>query len=393
MVVLGINAVSVINQMLKDLEQNPSPSQSNLQTGVVTVAQPSGNKKILVALVASITLVTGLAGYLLMQDTVVSATVSSDSVTVMASIAAPVQMAREVVVDSGSEQVSDSAEQAMQATLIQAPAVSREQAIATQTIGTQTIDPQTMASQVALAEPAKDVNVQPPAKKQVVRTKPVVVTKPLLAEPVSITAETSENSISIKPITRTRQQQAQLYAQQAEQALLTGDKEQAKRYFSQVLKLDSSHDQGREKLAALLYGEKRTKSAVAILREGLAVSPEYANFRLMLARIYMQNKNKQQAYYYLKPYQPEITGHIDYYAMLAGLAQNLGDLDTARSAYLKLTAHEPNRAKWWLGLGITADKSQQSELALTAYHKAQTMGQLSAASRNYIDTRITQLEK
>jgi MSHA biogenesis protein MshN len=412
MVVWGINAVSVINQMLKDLEQNPPPSpslsQSNLQTGVVTVSQHCGNKKILVALVASITLVTGLAGYLLMQDTVVSATVSSDSVTVMPSIAAPVQMAREVAVDSGSEPVTDNAEQVMQATLIQAPAVSREQAIAaqtianqtiatqtiaTQTIATQTIDPQTMASQVAPAEPTKEVTVQPPAKKQVARTKQVVVTKPRLAEPVSITAETSENSISIKPITRTRQQQAQLYAQQAEQALLTGDKEQAKRSFSQVLKLDSRHDQAREKLAALLYGEKRTKSAVAILREGLAVSPEYTNFRLMLARIFMQNKNKQQAYYYLKPHQPEIAGHIDYYAMLAGLAQNLGDLDTARSAYLKLTAHEPNRAKWWLGLGITADKSQQNKLALTAYHKAQTMGQLSAASRNYIDTRITQLEK
>ncbi len=376
--------MSVINQMLKDLEQQPSPSlsQRDLPTGAVTVTQPSGSRKLLVALVASITLVTGSAGYLLMQDNIAPA-MAAPVVAVPAKVAlaaapsgeaVPAEMVQEPVVDNRTERVSDSAEQAVQATLIQAPATSKKQDVAPPAVVTQVAP-----VPVAQAEPTQQVSAQPPAKKQVASAKAVT--------------ETSENSISIKPITRTPQQQAQLYAQQAEQALLSGDKEQAKLRFNQVLKLDSSHDQAREKLAALLYGEQRTKSAVTLLREGLAVSPEHANFRLMLARIFMQNKNKQQAYYYLKPHQPEIAGHTDYYAMLAGLAQNLGDLDTALSAYLKLTAHEPNRAKWWLGLGITADKLQQGELALTAYHKAQTMGQLSAASRNYIDTRITQLEK
>lgn len=372
--------MSVINQMLKDLEQQPP--QGNLPTGAVTVGQPNGSKKLLVTLVASIALVTGSAGYLLMQDNIapamaapvgaaptVAVPVTVTPATVLPDVAVPAEMVQEPIVDNLTVGVSDSAEQAVQATLMQAPATSKKQDVATPAV----------ATPIAQAEPSQQVSVQPPAKKQVVLAK--------------TTAETSENSISIKPITRTPQQQAQLYAEQAEQALLSGDKEQAKLLFNQVLKLDSSHDLAREKLAALLYGEQRTKSAVTLLREGLAISPDHANFRLMLARIFMQNKNKQQAYYYLKPHRPEITGHTDYYAMLAGLAQNLGDLDTALSAYLKLTAHEPNRAKWWLGLGITADKLQQGELALTAYHKAQMMGQLSAASRNYIDTRITQLEK
>jgi len=113
----------------------------------------------------------------------------------------------------------------------------------------------------------------------------------------------------------------------------------------------------------------------------------------MLARIYLKNKNKPQAYYYLKPHRPEVAGNVDYYALLAGLAQSLDDLDSALMAYKTLTEHEPNRAKWWLGLGITADKAKQVTLALTAYHTAQNMGQLSASSRNYINARITQLEK
>lgn len=367
--------MSVINQMLKGLDkQHQTMVASN---GAVIVAAPKRHHKLTITLFASMVIVAVLAGYLLVQKqphaenvNVSSSPVSSDEVI---SIEPP------IIISQLVPQPILAAPELVQ------PVVSKQAVVK---LATNQVKPESklVVARIAKAMPAtlNPNRVTTPKK----LTQQVI---PVLSVADSVTPE--EEQIVIKTLTRTPKQQALLYAKQAEAALLAGDKERAKTLLSKVLSFDKHHDLSREKLAAVLYGEQRTQLAVNLLQEGLSVSPEYSNFRLMLARIYLKNNNKQQAYYYLKPHQPQVEGNVDYYAILAGLAQNLNDLDTALEAYTKLTVHEPNRAKWWLGLGITADKAKQVGLALNAYHTAQNMGQLSASSRHYINARITQLEK
>ncbi|QUM87508.1 tetratricopeptide repeat protein [Moritella sp. 36] len=380
--------MSVINQMLQGLDKGAQQQQIQPdQRGAVVVAAPARNNNVIICLLIAIVMMGLLAAYLFVQKqnmTVLVAPVAN--ATALPVISEKVHIQAEpvkTVVRVNAEHYDVNKE-------VVASKLLEKSVVASPVVKTVTVS---AAKPMALpvTSLAKPVYIEPKAPTP-------VKAKPLISEMKSVVTSSNdkaeqESTISIKAITRTPVQQAQLYAKQAEAALLAGDKARAKQLFSKVLMLDKQHDLSREKLAAILYGEERTQLAVTLLQEGLSVSPEYTNFRLMLARIYLKNKNKQQAYYYLKPHMPEVDGNVDYYAMLAGLAQSLDDLDTALIAYKKLTDYEPNRAKWWLGLGISADKAQQLRLALTAYHTAQNMGQLSASSRNYINARIAQLEK
>ncbi|CAM2782222.1 tetratricopeptide repeat protein [Moritella viscosa] len=379
--------MSVINQMLQGLDKGAQQQQRQAeQSGVVIVAASARNNNVIICLFVAIVMMGLLAAYLFVQKqntTVLVAPVVNAAVlpgrTEKARIK-PEQVQTVARVNTNHHDVNEKviANHLLEKPVVVSPVVKKVMVSTAQPIAL----PVTPITKVIHIEP----KAATPAK-----LKP---TTEIQSVAISVNNDAEkENIISIKAITRTPVQQAQLYAKKAEAALLYGDKVRAKHLFSKVLTLDKQHDLSREKLAAILYGEQRTESAVTLLQEGLSVSPAYTNFRLMLARIYLKNKNKQQAYYYLKPHKPEIDGNVDYYAMLAGLAQSLDDLDTALIAYKQLTNYEPNRAKWWLGLGISADKAQQVRLALTAYHTAQNMGQLSASSRNYINARIAQLEK
>jgi len=380
--------VSVINQMLQGLDKGAQQQQiQSEQSGAVVVAVPKRNNNVIICLLIAVVIMGLLAAYLFVQkqNTAVLA-VPIANAAALPVISEKVHIQAEKVktvarVNAGHHDVN---EKVIANHLLEKPVVASP---VVKTVTVSAAKPITLP----VTSIAKPVHVEPKAPAPV-KVKPLATETQNVANSSNDDAE-KESTISIKAISRTPVQQAQLYAKQAEAALLAGDKVRAKQLFSKVLTLDKLHDLSREKLAAILYGEQRTQSAVTLLQEGLSVSPEYTNFRFMLARIYLKNKNKQQAYYYLKPHQPEIDGNVDYYAMLAGLAQSLNDLDTALIAYKKLTDYEPNRAKWWLGLGISADKAQQVRLALKAYNTAQNMGQLSASSRNYINARIAQLEK
>ncbi|WP_392340297.1 tetratricopeptide repeat protein [Moritella marina] len=386
--------MSVINQMLKGLDKESQQQQAAIErSGAVIVAAPKNDNKVAIALITSMVAVAALAAYLFMQK---ESKVEQQAVTqqqivqarVAESAAEPELVAKPAIAKLNVDNATVTAPK-VTVPVVTAPIVTESvvaQSVAVKSIAVQPITIQApKVQQAAVRAPAKQVSAK---NTQVVRE-----VKPIVHDITDETVTEVADSVSIKAVTRTPTQQAGLYAKQAESALLAGDKIRAKELFVKVLAFDKQHDLAREKLAAILYGEQRTQSAVKLLQEGLSISPQYTNFRLMLARIYLKNNNKPQAYYYLKPHQPAVAGHVDYYAILAGLAQNLDDLDTALVAYKKLTVHEPNRAKWWLGLGITADKAQHVDLALNAYHTAQNMGQLSASSRNYINARITQLEK
>ncbi len=419
--------MSVINQMLQGLDKGTQQQQADVESsGAVIVAAPKSQNKLVIVLLSFIVIFAALAGYLFvqkqsraakvsMQHNIIVPVVSSDNNTqtnesLIANVISAELVEQPMVIkldDDNATMVAPIVMPIVMKPVVMKPIVAKP-VVTKQVVAKLVVAPVTdssvavvssnkVAGSAAAKMTVKNVDVARVEKVTPKTIKPVVVTAPqTVAKHVNATTPESEHvedSVSIKAVTRTPLQQAQLYATQADSALLAGDKERAKQLFVKVLAFDKQHNISRETLAAILYGEQRTQSAVNLLQEGLSVSPEYTNFRLMLARIYLKNKNKQQAYYYLKPHRPAVAGNVDYYALLAGLAQSLDDLDSALMAYKTLTEHEPNRAKWWLGLGISADKAKQVTLALKAYHTAQNMGQLSASSRNYINARITQLEK
>ena len=203
--------------------------------------------------------------------------------------------------------------------------------------------------------------------------------------------EEPKGSLEIAEEMLSPQQEAALERRKGLQAVSKGQLTQACDSFSRVLANDPLDHETRERLAGLLYGEGRLPEAQQVLAEGIRLAPTRADFRLMQARLAMASGNKAQALQTLSDLEPSVASNLDYYATRAALAQELEQAAIASRSYQQLVIAQPTEARWWLGLGISLDKQGRALAALDAYHKALNLP-LSSASRQFVQQRIGQLE-
>ena len=203
--------------------------------------------------------------------------------------------------------------------------------------------------------------------------------------------EEPKGSLEIAEETLSPQQEAELERRKGLQAVSKGQLTQACDSFSRVLANDPLDHETRERLAGLLYGEGRLPEAQQVLAEGIRLAPMRADFRLMQARLAMASGNKALALQTLSDQEPAVASNLEYYATRAALAQELEQPAIASRSYQQLVIAQPAEARWWLGLGISLDKQGRALAALDAYHKALNLP-LSSASRQFVQHRIGQLE-
>ncbi|WP_427980891.1 tetratricopeptide repeat protein [Agarivorans sp.] len=251
--------------------------------------------------------------------------------------------------------------------------------------------PEAVAESIEPPQTPAKVVAQSDTKISTVEEKPPVAApeteQPLANPPIA------EGELQIKPLELSVEQRVAMYKRRGFQALEQNQPSQARVEFSKALQLEHSAHEVREQLAALVYASGDLPRAVNLLEEGLQLQPLRSTFRLMLARIFVQQQQLTQALAYLEGASPEIAGHVDYYAMQAGLAQRLDRQQLALVSYQRLLRYEPRRARWWLGYAIANDKLANYAEALSAYRQAQLVGQLSANSSEFVVSRIKQLEQ
>ncbi len=77
---------------------------------------------------------------------------------------------------------------------------------------------------------------------------------------------------------------------------------------------------------------------------------------------------------------------------MAALYQQERQYTLAMGTYRQLLEVEPDKAVWWLGLGISLEGGGRSADALVAYRAAETLRGLGAESQAYLGGRIAALE-
>lgn len=217
-----------------------------------------------------------------------------------------------------------------------------------------------------------------------------VTTQPSVEPQVSVEPQ---GSLEIEEVLLTPSQEAALQRRKANQAIARGDLAQARQALFRVLQQEPQDHLSRQRLAGLLYGEERLQEASALLEQGVVLAPHHADFRLLLARIALARGEKSSALAYLNSLDPEVRRNLDYYATRAALAQELGHYSAAAASYLQLTRAQPAEGRWWLGLAIAYDKQGRQLAARDAYLKAQGASGLSAAALNFAQQRYAQLEQ
>lgn len=197
--------------------------------------------------------------------------------------------------------------------------------------------------------------------------------------------------LKIETVNLSEAELATLAERKATTAMAKGQLRDAQDNYYQVLAHDPHNQGAREQLAGLLYGEGRLSEASQLLEEGLRLDPGQADFRLLLARLAISGGDQRKALDWLTGYRPDLASNLDYYATWAGLSQELGQHTEAADLYVKLLRQQPDQGRWWLGLGVAEDGQGHSQRALDAYRNAQLHGNLGEASTSWLEQRIAQL--
>ncbi|PFG55198.1 MSHA biogenesis protein MshN [Vibrio sp. ES.051] len=210
-----------------------------------------------------------------------------------------------------------------------------------------------------------------------------------------VVAETVEgSSMRIEQVELTHRQLSLKAVSRAEKALDANDMQTALSAYEEALRYDPMNAGSRQKLAALYFGKGNTRKAYEIMQEGINLDTNNQVLRLALSKLLVKAKQPNAALSPLVHLPPMPTR--DYLAMRAALAQKQKQNEIALESYQLLTKHEPENARWWLGLAIQQERALTFTAAIHSYHQASNKVGISNQSQAFIRDRLTilkQLEK
>ena len=375
--------MSVINQMLKDLDQRQVEQQDS-RDFTAPVSSPSANKKIIfISLVVIILLNVG--GVFVWQMYVENQTLKMSNTLEKKPVVKKEEYS--AAVNEDSEQTSksrdltnsavnneQSRQHSKQNTIVQVEhsratpeSIAPLGAVSNQTI--KQIDTSVASINVMMNNSSKQKE---------------------LAEPIPDTVKKSTLKISRKQLSPRELAKQKLI--RAEQALNNNDISQAETLFEDVLLVMPEHKSARKQLAALWFGRQAYSDALNLLSQGIYISPNDNEFRLMNARVYLQQNRVQQAFATLNTMQGvnEVV-NVEYQSLRATTAQQLNEFSFAAQAYQILVSIDPSAARWWLGLAVAHDSNSEFEQASNAYQMALNKSGLSGSAETFARQRIIEL--
>jgi len=375
--------VSVINQMLKDLEQR-TPEQGQVAVPVAISHKPSTIKIILISLVVLVSLnLLGLYIWNLQEQ------VASSELKIKAQVQSPaVNLSKDF-----SQQPVATLKLNQQESIPEKPLLAETKAAKTAK-ATKANEAIELPQQPIVKE---KVNLSATTPENIVVTKQQVqskqvnpkVTKPKLASSVLTPVKTTAPAKSKMSVSRRQLTSEELVAQKlvrADKSIKINDITKAEQLFEEILIIEPNHKQARKKLAALWFGRKAYQQATNLLSQGISLDRSDAELRMLKARIHLQQGQYAAAYHTLKGL-PTLKQQ-EYQVMLANVSQHIEQYKSAIEAYKILIDMQAYSGRWHLGLAIVYDKNSQFSLAATEYAIALTKSDLSVASAEFAQQRM-----
>lgn len=147
------------------------------------------------------------------------------------------------------------------------------------------------------------------------------------------------------------------------------------------------HLPARELLVSLLIQEGKLQKADTVLMVGLTNHQGYTPFIKLKAHILIKENNPETAIGLLQKYITA-TDDIEYLALLAALYLQQGNFIQAAELYNQLTKVQPQKASWWLGLGIALESAGKKNASKEAYQRAYNSSDTPFELRDFLDERI-----
>jgi MSHA biogenesis protein MshN len=161
----------------------------------------------------------------------------------------------------------------------------------------------------------------------------------------------------------------------------------------QALEANPANQEARQTLAGLLLDNNRNDEARAILTAGLTIAPEQTNFRIALARLQVELGDKSGALNTLEQGLAYANENADYQSFLATLLQRANRHDEAIGHYNKALSINSGAANSLVGLGISLQATGKLENAQDAFTRAQSVASLSPELAKFIDQQLKQINQ
>ncbi len=155
-----------------------------------------------------------------------------------------------------------------------------------------------------------------------------------------------------------------------------------------ALDLDARHEAARQTLAALLLEERSYDAAETVLAAGLRSNPAQTNFALALSRLNLERGNMAAALAVLHNHAAYAVAHAEYRAFAAALYAKSGAHADAIPEYEAALRLAPRTGPWWIGLGLANEAEDRTEAATDAYRKARATGSLSASLSEFVERKL-----
>ncbi|MFT5163508.1 MAG: MSHA biogenesis protein MshN, partial [Alteromonadaceae bacterium] len=199
------------------------------------------------------------------------------------------------------------------------------------------------------------------------------------------------SKMQVKPVSLTAAQRSEKKYQAAKKLTNQGMIKQAVEQYNSLLQISGDHTQARMALAALYFGREKVANALNVLDQGLAIDANNISLALLAAKIHYKHKSYQAALNYL---QLTVTTaeQIEYVALKATTLQQTRQYGAAVTEFERLIGVNPANGRWWLGLGSSLEALGDKPAAINAYQKSLASSQVSAASRQFIRSRLSELK-
>ncbi len=203
-------------------------------------------------------------------------------------------------------------------------------------------------------------------------------------KPPAFEAKGGPSRVELTPEARDAQ-----VAQQATELFLQRKPREAYRLLYEFVTAHEIDRESKAVLASHLLQDGRTAEAGDIL---LTVSvADDPNLRQIKARWLMATDEHNLALHTLRTRLPALEIFPEYYALLASLYQQQGYPQQAAQTYSKLVEYDRDAADWWAGLAIALDQAERYEDALSAYQAALALAGLNPRLASFADQRVREL--
>jgi MSHA biogenesis protein MshN len=429
---MDVSEMSLINQMLQDLDARRSETTAQGQMGPQVRAVEAPRKRsplILAGVVAGASVLAAAgAGWVWMQPTK-SASVNAAAPVVVPAAGQSLAEKRPVAIASVAQATSKAVEAASVSSAASASAsavvqpagvVDRvvDRVIADHVSFTAgdfplkldtrlTVVPPTLAQNAV--KPANEPSAVRPARVtqgdqalQPTRTLQGTATKGK-SESVQAAAPAStdvavlsgaELASAVKPSRETTAaQRAESEYRRATLALQQGRAAEALSGFEQAITVDPTHAASRQAIISLLLERGQQDAALRRAKEGIIIDPSQIGIAMILARLHVEKGELKPAIDVLEGSLRHAGDRADYQAFLAAVLQRDGRHKDAVDHYLAAVRQTPQSGVWWMGLGMSLQAQQRNTDALEAYRRAKATNSLSAELMTFVDGRLAQLQR